>query len=297
MRIVRSTAGVRVPATSGNLGPGFDSMGMAHNLWDEVHVRLTTGSTRVKILGEGRDCLPTDESHLIVRAIRRGLEVAGLPQSGIELNCRNGIAQGRGLGSSAAAVVAGLMLVRGLVDYPEEFDDASLLNVAVEFEGHPDNAAPAIHGGAVISWMDDDGSKVVPLKIAPDMRTTLLIPSAELSTTTARALLPERIPHADAVFNATRSALLVVALQERPDMLLEATADRLHQDYRAASMPESAAVLKALRDAGWPAVISGAGPSILVFDSLDQQTTDVLAKRGFRAFSGFPAKGAHLIDI
>lgn len=296
MRIARATAGVRVPATSGNLGPGFDSMGMAHNVWDEVHVRLTTGSTRVQILGEGREKLPTDESHLIVRAMRRAMDAAGLPQSGIELNCRNGIAQGRGLGSSAAAVVAGLMLVRGLVDHPEELDDTTLLNLAVEFEGHPDNAAPAIHGGAVISWMNGNESYIAPLKLASELRTTLLVPSAELPTTTARAVLPKQIPHEDGAFNSARAALLVLALEDRPDLLWEATNDRLHQDYRASSMPESASVLKALRNAGWPAVISGAGPSILVFDKLDQQTVDVLAKRGFKAITGAPAKGAHLID-
>ena len=146
MRFARATAAVRVPATSGNLGPGFDSMGMAHNLWDEVHVRLTTGATRVVIQGQGRASLPTDESHLIVRAMRRGFQAAGLPEAGIELTCRNGIYQGRGLGSSAAAVVAGLLLVRGLVDHPEEFDDAAVLSLATGFEGHPDNAAPALHG-------------------------------------------------------------------------------------------------------------------------------------------------------
>jgi len=156
MRFARATAAVRVPATSGNLGPGFDSMGMAHNLWDEVHVRLTTGATRVVIQGQGRASLPTDESHLIVRAMRRGFQAAGLPEAGIELTCRNGIYQGRGLGSSAAAVVAGLLLVRGLVDHPEEFDDAAVLSLATGFEGHPDNVAPA--------------------PLAPAIRTTLTKP-------------------------------------------------------------------------------------------------------------------------
>lgn len=297
MRIVSSTAAVRVPATSANLGPGFDSMGLAHNVWDEVRVRLTTGSTRVQILGEGRDTLPKDESHLIVRALRRGLDAAGLPHSGIELNCRNGIVQGRGLGSSAAAVVAGLMLVRGLVDRPEEFTDEVVLELATEFEGHPDNAAPAIYGGAVISWQGADGVKVAPLAVSEKIRTTLLVPNAELSTSTARSVLPAQVPHEDAAFNSARAAMLVLALEKRPDLLLEATADRLHQDYRAASMPESATVLRALRDAGWPAVISGAGPSILIFDRLDPQTTEVLARRGFRTISPGIGRGAHLVDV
>ncbi|MDO4887490.1 MAG: homoserine kinase [Actinomycetaceae bacterium] len=298
MRIARATAAVRVPATSGNLGPGFDSMGMAHNLWDEVHVRLVTGPTRVTVTGEGAGRLPTDDSHLVVRALRHGLDAAGLPQSGIELTCHNEIRQGRGLGSSAAAVVAGLMLIRGLVDRPEEFDDAALLALATEFEGHPDNAAPAIHGGAVVSWVSEaDGSAhVVQLALSPRLKTTLLIPEAVLATKKARSVLPSTVPHADAAHNAARSAMLVVALERSTELLLEATDDRLHQAYRAASMPESFEVLTALREAGWPAVISGAGPSILVFDEIDAQTGDMLADRGFTAFHGGVARGAHLIE-
>lgn len=296
MHIVRATAGVRVPATSGNLGPGFDCLGLAHNVWDEVHVRLTTGSTRVHILGEGRGALPTDDSHLIVRAMRRGFDAAGLPQAGIELNCRNGIAQGRGLGSSAAAVVAGLMLVRGLVDEPELFDDDAVLRLATEFEGHPDNAAPALHGGAVLSWMTDEGPKAAKIDVAKEIKTTLLVPEAELATEAARSVLPSDVPHGDAAFNASRAAMLVLALQGRPDLLLEATGDRLHQRYRADSMPESAEVLRALREAEWPAVVSGAGPSVLVFDKLDRRTRDLLAPRGFRSITAGIGSGAHLIE-
>lgn len=296
MRIVRATAGVRVPATSGNLGPGFDCLGLAHNVWDEVHVRLTTGATRVHILGEGRGTLPTDDSHLIVRAMRRGFDAAGLPQAGIELNCRNGIAQGRGLGSSAAAVVAGLMLVRGLVDQPELFDDDAVLRLATEFEGHPDNAAPALHGGAVLSWMADEGPKAAKIDVAKEIKTTLLVPDAELATEAARSVLPSDVPHGDAAFNASRAAMLVLALQGRPDLLLEATGDRLHQGYRADSMPESAEVLRALREAEWPAVISGAGPSVLVFDKLDRRTRDLLAARGFRSITAGIGSGARLIE-
>ncbi len=352
MRFARATAAVRVPATSGNLGPGFDSMGMAHNLWDEVHVRLTTGATRVVIQGQGRASLPTDESHLIVRAMRRGFQAAGLPEAGIELTCRNGIYQGRGLGSSAAAVVAGLLLVRGLVDHPEEFDDAAVLSLATGFEGHPDNAAPALHGGIVLSWVKDDPGRAAPpaepgvgeasgpagaggfahadgsacakrsthadgpappgeagegspspavgvarIEVAPEVRTTLLVPNAELATREARSVLPSEVPHADAAFTAARAGLLVVALERSPELLFEATRERLHQDYRADSMPQSAEVLRALREAGWPAVISGAGPSILVFDEVDRKTADLLADRGFRALRSGVGRKAHLIDV
>ena len=295
MRIAKDTARVRVPATSGNLGPGFDCMGMAHSLWDEVSVRLTTGKTSVRIYGEGQGNLPEDDSHLIVRALRRGMDVAGLPQSGIELTCRNGIPQGRGLGSSAAAVVAGLMLVRGLIDEPELFDDDVLLTLATEFEGHPDNAAPAIFGGAVVTWMDGKKPRSASIPLSPEITTTLLIPDAELLTETARSVLPAEVPHKDAAFNASRAALLVLALQHRPDLLLQATEDKLHQDYRADAMRASNGALRSLREAGWPAVISGAGPSILVFDTLDPETSRLLEERGFRVVLGKTAGGAVLL--
>ncbi len=321
MRIVRSSARVRVPATSGNLGPGFDSLGMAHPIYDEVSVRLTTGATSVKIEGEGAEVLPTDDSHLIVRALRRTLDVAGLPGSGIQLTCRNAIAQGRGLGSSAAAVVAGIMLVRGLVDTPELLDDQSVLTIASEFEGHPDNAAPAIFGGAVLSWMEgaenrqsDTGTgtdergvssssfagqmrraHAVKIPVSSAIRTTLLVPDSQLLTETARSVLPPLVPHADAAFNSSRTAMLVLALGGRPDLLLEATKDRLHQDYRADSMPASAHLVRALREAGWPAVISGAGPSVLVFDELDPATVEVIRAQGFRVLRGGPAEGASVV--
>ncbi|MCI1964116.1 MAG: homoserine kinase [Ancrocorticia sp.] len=296
MGFARDTARVRVPATSGNLGPGFDCMGMAHSVWDEVSVRLTTGKTRVRIFGEGQGNLPDDDSHLVVRALRRGLDVAGLPQSGIELTCRNGIPQGRGLGSSAAAVVAGLMLVRGLMRDPELFDDAAMLRVATEFEGHPDNAAPAIYGGAVVAWMEKGVPQAVPLRVSPDVTATLLVPDAELLTETARAVLPAEVPHADAAFNASRAALLVVALEHRPDLLWQATQDKLHQDYRADAMQASADALRWLRGAGWPTVVSGAGPSLLVFGTLDPETSRIMESRGFHVVLSSIGRGAHLVQ-
>lgn len=295
MRIVRSNAHVRVPATSGNLGPGFDCMGMAHDLWDDVSVRLTTGETRVFVEGEGADYLPTNDSHLIVKVIRRTLEIAGLPQSGIELKCHNRIPQGRGLGSSAAAVVAGLMLVRALTDSPDELNDNVLLEIATEFEGHPDNAAPAILGGAVVAWMEGEKPHAASLDLSPDLHTTLLIPESELLTETARSVLPQTVPHKDAAFNASRAALLVLALSKRPDLLMSATQDRLHQDYRADAMQATAQAIRTLRDAGWPAVVSGAGPSILVLDALDHVTAGLLAERGFRSIIGPRAPGAQII--
>ncbi|MDY5129430.1 homoserine kinase [Actinotignum urinale] len=294
MRLVHSEARVRVPATSGNLGPGFDCMGMAHNIWDEVSVRLTTSATKVRIIGEGAQTLPKGETHLIVKALKRALEVAGLPEAGFDLTCHNSIAQGRGLGSSAAAVVAGLLLVRGLVDQPELIDDEFLLSLATEFEGHPDNAAPAIFGGAVVTWKE--GKKARAARIPTRVKTTLLVPNAQLLTSKARSVLPEKVPHVDAAFNASRSAMLVLALEHYPELLMRATEERLHQDYRADSMPESARAMRDLRSVGWPAVISGAGPSVLVFDELDQETTTLMERRGFAVYKdGMARRGAYLV--
>ncbi len=312
MRLARDRARVRVPATSGNLGPGFDCMGMAHDLWDEVEVRMTTGPTRVDIEGEGAGILPRDGSHLVLVALRRALDVAGVAYSGFELKATNGIFQGRGLGSSAAAVVAGLMLARGLVEKPEDLNDEVLLTLATEFEGHPDNAAPAIYGGAVVAWTEREEdapagekppfvnaegvyAKAAPIGLAEATKTTLLVPDFELPTSLARSVLPGEVPHKDAAFNASRAAMLVLALQGRPDLLMQATEERLHQNYRAESLGASWQVLADLREAGWPAVISGAGPSILVFDSVDAQTRRVLAGKGFMAFDSGSTPGARIL--
>lgn len=296
MRPVVETLRVRVPATSGNLGPGFDCLGMAHGIYDEVEATLIAGSSTVEILGEGQGELPTDDSHLIVRAMQRGFEFAGMPNAGVRMTCRNSISQSRGLGSSAAAVVAGLTLAAGFVGRPDAFGRAEVLTLATEFEGHPDNAGPAVYGGAVIAWAESGRAHAASLDIHPELRTTLLVPREVLSTATARAALPVSVPHVDAAFNAARTALLVHALAKNLDLLYEATRDRLHQEYRSASMPATAEVLDALRAAGWPAVVSGAGPSILVLDELDPQTCRILESRGFAVSTPGLGRGAHIVD-
>ncbi|WP_124055253.1 homoserine kinase [Arcanobacterium ihumii] len=296
MRLINNHARVRVPATSGNLGPGFDSMGIAHDLWDEVAATLTTGTSRVVILGEGSQTLPRDENHLIIQTMKNTMEWLGVPGGGIELVCRNKIPQGRGLGSSAAAVVAALMLVKGLVDRPEALDEVTMLRLATRFEGHPDNAAPAIYGGATLSWNAGEELRTTKLGIRPDVHTSLLIPNEILATSEARSVLPSAVPHGDASFNASRTALLVHALEHRPELLFDATEDKLHQDYRADSMPRSAAMLKALRNAGWPAVISGAGPTILVFAKIDQNMARIVGEQGFHVVNSKQVHGAYLVD-
>ncbi|MDR2347824.1 MAG: homoserine kinase [Bifidobacteriaceae bacterium] len=257
---------VKVPATSANLGPGFDSLGLALDIWDEVAVRAVTGPSRVRIRGEGAGELPTDAKHLVVRAAHRALEVAGAPPVGLDLDCVNAIPQSKGLGSSASAVVAGALIARGLIESPGAMNAGRVFRLATDFEGHPDNAAPAVFGGATVAWMEEDGirPRAARLALHPDLRVVVLLPDATAATSLARAALPARVPHRDAVFNASRAALLVHALAADPSLLLEATADRLHQPYRADVMPRTAELVARLRAAGFAAVISGAGPAVLV---------------------------------
>lgn len=265
MRIQHTRVSVQVPATSANLGPGFDTLGLALDLCDELVVQATTGAVEIAVEGEGADSLPDGEDHLVVRALRRALDHAGAPQTGLRLRAVNRIPHGRGLGSSAAATVAGLLLARGMISDPEALDDHAVLQLASEFEGHPDNAAPALHGGVVLSWMQGGVARAVPLARAEGvLHPVVLLPSTTLSTHQARGLLPEQVPHSDAVFNASRAALLVHALAGAPELLMAATEDRLHQEQRAPGMPESIELVRVLRQEGHPAVVSGAGPSVLV---------------------------------
>ncbi len=256
---------VRVPATSANLGPGFDALGLALALYDELDVELVAADgVVVDVHGEGAGQVPVGEDHLVVRALRHTLELMGAPQTGIRMTCANAIPHGRGLGSSAAAVVAGIVAARALLADPRALDSRAVLAIATEFEGHPDNAAPAIMGGATVAWCDGDGPRAVGLEVDPSIVATVLVPDARLATSRARAVLPATVPHTDAAFNAGRSALLVEALARRPELLLDATEDRLHQDYRAGVMAASSELLRALRAEGFAATVSGAGPTVLV---------------------------------
>jgi len=265
MRLTADHVRVTVPATAGNLGPGFDALGLALGVRDQVEVRAVAAArVDLEIEGEGAETLPRDETHLMVRAIRAGLDAVGASQTGLMIRATNRIPHGRGLGSSAAAVVAGLAAVRGLIAEPEAFDNTAMLQLATEFEGHPDNAAPAIWGGATVAWMDHLGAHGAPLALDPTLESLVLVPASVLPTREARAVLPPQVPHVDAAFNAGRSALLVHALTGHPEVLLAATEDRLHQGYRASVMRPAAALVAHLRDAGHAAVVSGAGPSVLV---------------------------------
>ena len=253
---------VSVPATSANLGPGFDALGLALELRDEVRVRAETEPVlTVHVQGEGAETVPRDETHLVVRSAHAAWQAMGLPAPGLTLWCTNRVPHGRGLGSSAAAAVAGVLAARALAGAPN--DPEAALEVAARLEGHPDNAAAALLGGLTIAWSGDQPHAV---RVAPSdrLRAAVLVPDSELSTEAARGLLPETVPHRDAAHAAGRSALLVEALTRRPELLLDATEDRLHQGYRAAAMPSTSRVVADLRQAGLAAVVSGAGPSVLV---------------------------------
>lgn len=259
---------VRVPATTANLGPGFDTLGLALSLYDEltVTVRDAPGAT-VEVVGVGAGEVPTDEANLVVRAIAYTFAAYSQPLPGLDLVARNAIPHGRGLGSSGAAIVSGIMAAKGLLDGIVDLDSSALLALATALEGHPDNVAPALFGGLTIAWTTDAAPQFKKLIVHRGVSPLIAVPDSTMSTELARSLRPVSVPHEDAIFNVSRSALLIAALIQSPELLLAATEDRLHQSYRAAAMPETESLIRKLRAHGLPAVVSGAGPSILVLCS------------------------------
>jgi homoserine kinase len=270
MKLAEQAVRVRVPATSANLGPGFDALGLALSLHDEVEVAVIPSGVDIEVTGEGAaDVADAGEKHLIIRAMRVAFDDLNLPQPpGLALRCVNRIPHGRGLGSSAAAIVAGLIAARALAGAPATPED--VLPLANTLEGHPDNVAPCLFGGLTIAWVTTDAvglplAHAIRLDPRPEVRPVAFIAPEPVATKVARGLLPAAVPHADAAHNAGRAALLIAALTARPDALLDATEDKLHQDYRAPAMPHSHDLVTRLRAAGVPAVVSGAGPSVLAF--------------------------------
>jgi homoserine kinase len=266
--LVGRKVSVKVPATSANLGPGFDTLGMALSYYDELEVEAVAGSGAVvEVIGEGAGEVPTDETNLVVRSIAYVFEQAGIALPGLKLKAHNIIPHGRGMGSSGAAVVSGIVAAKGLLEGVVEFTPERLLQLATDLEGHPDNVAPALFGGLTIAWEDAKGPHHKKLIVHRGVSPLELVPNFKMSTATARALQPESVPHEDAVFNVSRSALLVAALTQSPELLMAATEDRLHQDYRAEAMPEAGKVIALMRANNHAAVVSGAGPSVLVLAS------------------------------
>src|SRR6202453_3737093 len=267
---VGDAVGVRVPATSANLGPGFDSLGLALSLYDDIEARITDGGLSIGISGEGEALADAGEQHLVVRAMRAGFAAFGGGQPpGLGLRCVNRIPHGRGLGSSAAAIVGGLLAARALSGQVEassgRVEGEELLELATAIEGHPDNVAACLGGGLTIAWTVASGPRMARLMPAAGITPVICVAPAPLRTEVARKALPDTVPHADAAANAGRCALLIAALTERPDLLFDATEDWLHQDYRAEAMPDTHELVRAFRAAGIPAVVSGAGPSVLAF--------------------------------
>ena len=272
---------VRAPASSANLGPGFDALGLALSLHDVAVVRVTSGGLDIEVSGEGRETAAAGENHLVVRAMRAAFDLLG-KQPGLSLRSLNAIPHSRGLGSSAAAIVTGILAARALArDGAGLLLDRAVLELATELEGHPDNVAACLHGSLTIAWMADpagpgdgaqraalDGAqpaapRMIRLPVLEEIRPVLCVPATGLATATARGALPATVPHRDAAANAARSALLVAALTRDPSVLYDATQDYLHQRYRADVMPPTADLLGRLRAAGVAATVSGAGPSVL----------------------------------
>ena len=285
------TASAVVAASSANLGPGFDSLGVALGRYDEIAVETTEDGFHVDIDGEGAGQISGGTDNLVVQAILAGLNAAGATSSGLILRCRNTIPHSRGLGSSASAVVIGLAAANGLVAQADltPLTDAELIQLSSEFDGHPDNTSAAVLGGAVVSWTEFGHAPpryaAARLRLHPGIRLFTAVPEVRSSTAETRILLPEQVSHTDARFNLSRAALMVVALTERPDLLMPATEDLLHQPQRAAAMPSSAAYLKYLRDSGVAGVLSGAGPAVLALTAGDDLPTDALQVAAAHGFS------------
>lgn len=280
---------VTVPASSANLGPGFDTLGLAVSLYDTVEVEVVASGLSVEVFGEGQGELPLDGSHLVVKALRAGLKAADAHAPGLKVVCHNSIPQSRGLGSSAAAAVAGVCAANGLAGCP--LSNEQLVQLSSAFEGHPDNAAASVLGQAVVSWTEIpvDGRtepqyRAVTIPVAESIMATALVPNFHASTEAVRRVLPTDVTHLDARFNVSRCAVMTVALQHHPELLWEGTRDRLHQPYRADVLPVTAEWVNRLRNRGYAAYLSGAGPTVMVLSTepVDESVLNDAREAGLR---------------
>jgi homoserine kinase len=296
---------VQVPATSANLGPGFDSFGLAFGMYDRYVAQiLDEGGLDIDVTGEGADEVPRTDKNLLVKAMYKGFDYLGGKPKGLAVRALNVIPHGRGLGSSASAIIGGLVLARSLVlTGPDKMSDEVLLNLANEMEGHPDNVAAALFGGATIAWQDLVQGKAVAhsihLPVDPRIKVMAFIPATALATKKARTMLPDSIPFADAQRNTVNAALMTQALTIRPDLLFAATEDFLHQSYRQEAMPSSFALMEKLRQAGLAAFVSGAGPTVLALHTEGDEETIQLSRAGGAKFEGksleIASRGATLL--
>jgi homoserine kinase len=289
---------VRVPATSANLGPGYDSLGLALALHDTLTVEsLETDELVFELSGEGADTLPRDASHLVVRAMEAAFVRLGYKHGGLRITAQNVNPHGRGLGSSASAVVAAVSAANALVPEAKQRGLDWILQLTSEMEGHPDNVAPAIFGGLALSWQDSDRYSSTCATVAASVIPIVAVPDFELSTEAARALLPASVGHHAAAMNSGRAALLIHALTQKPEFLLAGTEDYLHQSYRAEAMRPSAALIRALRGAGHAAVVSGAGPTVLVLANGEAEAAEVLTFIESFTSSNTPGVGWRVLKL
>lgn len=308
LRPGRSVA-VRVPASSANLGPGFDTVGLALGLHDEYAVQVLPepGHLEVVLEGEGAGQLPTDEGHLVAGRLREALEAGGLgwlDGYGLRLTCRNTIPLSAGLGSSAAAIVGGLGLGFALVrDGGLTEADLGLVNThAGVAEGHPDNSSASVYGGLTVSWMPSPRVvRTARPTLHPDVVPVVLVPAGHrLDTALARSVLGPQVARADAVRQAGRAALLVHALTREPTLLLDATEDWLHQQQRREVYPVTMGAVETLRALGHAAVVSGAGPTVLCLTTPELRDVVLAEARSWGrqwrvAAPGVPAGGLRLV--
>lgn len=273
MSKVSGAVRVVVPASSANLGSGFDSAGLALSMFDEIEASFTDKpGVQVDVDGEGRNSLPRDENHLIARVMLKTFANLSMPVQGLYLRCINRIPHGRGLGSSAAAISAAVVAARALAGTQgTRMDDQGALELASSLEGHPDNVAACLYGGFTVSWIDENSlARAVKIKAHESIIPVVMIPRFEVDTEQARALLPSHVPHRDATYNISRSALLVHAMTSDPDYLFEATSDRIHQEYRRPSMQSASALVSSLRMKNHAAYISGSGPTVCVLTNSEK---------------------------
>ncbi len=295
---------VRVPATSANLGAGFDCLGLALEIYDGYAAQvLDEPGLDVEVAGEGANTVGKDEKNLVISSMNAAFDHMGGRPRGLALRALNAIPHGRGLGSSSSAIIGGLFLARSLViSGSERLNDNDLLALATEIEGHPDNVAAALHGGATIAWVEDGSGKAISIPVDMRIMAIAFIPSdsGEVATKKARALLPETIPHIDAAVNISRSTLMVEALARKPELLFAGTEDRIHQFYRQGQMPKSYELMTTLREAGVPAFISGSGPTVLALHYGNIADAQEIARAGGDSFTtqivGVSAQGAHIYN-
>ncbi len=293
---------VRIPATSANMGPGFDCLGMALDIWNTLE--LETGASGIEITGEGSDLLPRDASNMVCDAVARVYRELGRSVPSLRIVCHNEVPLARGLGSSSAALVGGLVAGNAVCGDP--LSPSDLLDIAADIEGHPDNVAPALMGGCRIAVRDDGRVVTAPVPVPDGLAAVLFVPSEPLHTDEARAILDAHVPRTDAVFNIGRAALLVQALVTGDLTRLDvATDDRLHQPARQAMFPAMRNLFRAALGAGAMGVfLSGAGPTVLALArdrefTIGYEMADAAAKSGIDGqvkITSLTERGAHVVD-